>query len=405
MKKGIIAIVVAVVLIGGYVFAQTATRNATVDIIEQYVDRLEAESGHAYDVELNWLEQGWRTGKVEMTLRMDFMEEEILYHEVFQLTYGFLRTQIRGIGQLTVFEDNVNETIFDGKPFVSKGVASMGGLTLEYTVPNIDRNTDGMVLNIPETIMQVVATDTSLHYTLHNPGFRLYHESDPGHFSLGEVSVESHTAWRLEKLQHSHLEMKLASLDMDTPDLNFSMSDFLLATHLMVEDGIASGSVRYEVGQFDVPEVGSGNALLEMEVQGVNYALFEHLQQNPDLIEDEAFVAEFFYDLVHNNDARLLLNTFEFEAEGIGRAHVHGSFGINDTQLDQDEFMAMIQEDASALIPYMAVSLTVEELPLIALMSMMMITTEQLPWLIEMRDGEFYLNGEILDLENMGLPE
>lgn len=402
MKKGIIAIVLAVLLIGSYVVAQTATRNATEEVFEQFAERVAEDSG--YSIELNWLEQGRSSGKLEMHWRLDLFEDEIHYHEVLSLNYGFLRTKIKGEGHLTVFGDMVNDTLFDGHPFISTGVASMGGLTLEYLVPQIEKVIDdGLVLNIPQSVMQIIATDSSLHYTFNNPGFRMAHDVEPGHLDMGALALESHSAWREGTLQHQQVEMTFAGVDVQSPDLSFSISDMRLASHLIIDEGIAAGGLRYEIGSFDMPDVGKGSGVFDLEVHGINYALLESLQQDPELLEDEDYVIDLIYEAFQNNDLKVTLNTLEFEAEGIGRAHLHGDLTVDDIPLTRDEFHAHLKGDPSFVLPYLVVSLHVEELPLIALMSMMMITTEQLPWKFEMREGDLYLNDERIDLEALGL--
>ncbi|WP_194756509.1 YdgA family protein [Aliidiomarina indica] len=401
MRKGIIAIVIAVVLLGGYVVGQTATKNATTDVFEQLAERIAEQSG--YNIDLIWLEQRWGSGQLEMHISVEGIDE-LRYREVIDLNYGFLRTKINGSGQLVVFGSNVNDTIFDGQAFTSTGVAGMGGLTMEYSIPTIEKELDeGLILNIPESILQVVATDSTLHFTFNNPGFLLTHDVDPGHFEVGATAIESHTAWRLGKLHHQQVDMTFSGVTAETPDLNFAVTDMRFASHLIVEDGFASGGMRYELGHFNIPDVGTGTGLIEFELEGANYALFEALQRDPELLEDEDYMAGLLYELLHNNDAKLTLNTFEFEAEGLGRAHLHGELTVADIDLSQDEFQLDLLNDPEFLMQYIELSLHVEELPLIALMAMMMITTEQLPWLFEMRDGHFYLNGEQLDLEEMGM--
>ncbi|RUO35860.1 DUF945 family protein [Aliidiomarina sanyensis] len=400
MKKGII-IAVLLLVVGAYFVGTAVTRNATGSIIENITERMAEESG--YDVDIQWLDNGFFRGNLQVTATMQFDESELTFQEAMKLRYGFLRTRVTGEANILLDGESLSEQLFDGK-ITSKGLASMQGYSTEYRFPAISSEHFGrLLLSAPPFTVKMVFTDSAMHYELDSEGVTLTMPDSEEEIQVEGIRIASQSVLADNQLRQQQMEYRINSVVSTAADAAFSMQDSVLTSDFSVDQDVVNGTLMYELGSFQFGEV-AGFAELGLRYEDFSFSALQAWGDSTNT-NDTSAQSGALRLLMTQGEPVLHIDTFDLTIEEIGRTQMNGYLRFDRRGLNDEEVELLFGENSDDLIRHIRVHLKVEELPLLAMMTMMMITTDPLPWTFDFHDGELLLNNEVLNLSDFGLPQ
>ncbi|RUO23165.1 hypothetical protein CWE08_00475 [Aliidiomarina iranensis] len=402
MRKGLIAIIVIVLAVVGYVAGVITTKKATYQAIEALVEEVERSAQFQVDVDVDWQEQGARKATVVFNVNLKDLEDvdfPVSYEETIELTYGFLNTKWEGRGDIQIEDRNLSDILFSGNRFTSSGVVSRGGLRVTYDFPTSELQEDDFTVSAQPMQMHFVMAGEERRFHFQVPELEL---ADMNQQSLAftELLITGDTRMLDGEVFSSESKISLANMELNLESFGtpiqatgyYSTLNTLRADEELRLDGI------FGLESFDAGPTVKGNARFDWALSGLDYNAIMVLNEalNRGDLESEEIDEYFYSALIASDDIQLRINEFLVSAEGWGDFSSSGTVGFNISELSDAQKRTVFESPEA--YEYIAADFVVEEMPGMLQMMLMAFTSESLPWQIRVRDGVLYINDELVDL-------
>ena len=386
---------VGLVIIFGliYVGLVAVTGSKVRDITEQQLQIYNAQTPDA-EVELNWHETSFWRSEGEMRITMQVESETLDLIQSITLQHGALRAKVRGelTGQFA--GSSLNEMFFNRQPVILEGRVGLAGARLTYAVPALTYIDEE--LDISYTVS---AFETDLV---------LQEQEQHSKIQIDWIEVETAMTGAADVMRWEGIEATTQSR-LNPKDKQFEYAQSMFSIEEMVYGTNPEASVRVEnlrnetdmtrvegnvevknsltVDTYEVSSV-TGELTFNMTVGPVPFASFQALQNG---IEDPAILNAFLHDTQKGN-AKLVIEELELSMGQMGNLSAHGEFQLRDDINFEQGFTAGSAGD------FLQGELEVQDLPLLLLMPLSGVVSGELPWKLELREGDLLINGEALNL-------
>lgn len=406
MRKGLIAIIVIIIAVVGYVAGVVTTKQATYDAVAVMVEELERNT--QFDVEVDWQEQGSRTDIVVVKVAMadipDMPEFDfpLYYEETIELSYGFLNTKWAGSGDIISGDDTMSEVLYSGHKITSSGVVSRGGLRVSYDFPTLNMVEDDFAITAEPMQMHIVMAGEERRFNFAAPLVELGGEGNEG-VRLNEIMVNADTRMLEGEVFSSATQMSLGKMELNAEAVGAPIIvEGLTSTFnaLRADEELRMNGL-FVLESLDAGPTVKGNARIDWAVEGLNYQEVMNLNealQNEQLTQEET-LNRIFATLIANDNMVFRLNELLVVGEGWGNLRTHGTVAMDFSGVEDTQASALLE--SSELFQHFDINFMIEEMPGMLQMMMMAFTTEALPWNLQYSDGEIYLNDELLDLNEL----
>lgn len=406
MRKGLIAIIVIILAVVGYVAGVVTTKKATYQAVEAMVEELERNP--QFDVQVDWQEQGSRTDIVVVKVAMADMPDmpelglPLYYEETIELSYGFLNTKWAGIGDVISGDETMSEFLYAGHKVTSSGVVSRGGLRVTYDFPTLSMIEDDIAIAAEPMQMHFVMAGEERRFNFSAPVVEFFGEGNEG-ITLNAIMMNSDTRMLEGEVFSSATQMSLGKMEVNAKALGApivveglnSTLNTLRADEELRMNGL------FVLESLDAGPTVKGNARVDWAVEGLNYQEFMDLNdalQNQQLNEEET-LNRIFAAIIANDNMLFRLNELLVVGEGWGNLRSHGTVAMDFSGVENQQAADLIEN--AEIFQHFDIDFVIEEMPGMLQMMMMAFTTDELPWNLKYSNGEIYLNDELLDLNEL----
>lgn len=402
MRKGLIAIIVIILAVVGYVAGVVTTKKATYEAVEVMVEELERNS--QFIVAVDWQEEGSRDATVVVRVEMKGIPEfdfPIHYEETIQLSYGFLNTKWAGSGDIFIEDRKISDVLYNGNPFTSSGVVSRGGMQVTYDFPILSVIEDGFSVQAEPMQAQFVLAGEERRFNFIAPELTVRGDDNDG-LTLTSLMMNSDSRMLDGEIFSSSSQMSLAGAELNFPDVApITITGIYSTLNTLRADDEMRMNGTFAVESVDAGPAVKGNANIDWAVEGFKYQEFKDLNealQNHELSEEE-MAERVFSAVIASEDVLFRLNELLVVGEGWGSLRSHGTVGMDLSSLQDSQKMDLL--GSGELLNYFDVNLVIEEMPGMLQMMMMAFTSDDLPWNLRYSKGDVYLNDELVDLDGM----
>ncbi|MCL5050811.1 MAG: YdgA family protein [Firmicutes bacterium] len=397
MARSIKWLVGLAVIVGiTYVALVAITGSKMRDIASQQLEAYQQQNPEV-DVDLTWHDTSfWRSEGV-VSFSMDIEDEQVAFTHTMNLRHGALRASVTGEITGIVGEFDVNQRLFEGQAITLDGRVGLGGLSLTYHVPevNFDDQNIGLQYRVAAFDVDVVLRDSDQHSQLTIDWIEML-------LGAPDTGVDANQKLRFENVQmRSHTDVgddglfdastARFSIDhiyyTDAAEPVVSMRDFSSDIDMQRNGDYVAGTANLMVNEYDAYGV-TGVFELETSTSELSFSAFRTWQENsndPDAIND------FLVNLQQQQSA-LNIDNLRLTMGQMGNLVANGSFTLRE---DLD-FSTGFDPEADDNI--FQGNLIVEDLPVLLLMPLSGLVSGELPWVVELREGNMLVNGEPLDL-------
>ncbi|MCH8501004.1 MAG: hypothetical protein LAT77_03710 [Aliidiomarina sp.] len=400
MKKNIV-IVVIILAITGYIAGILTTKKLAEEQLPRLIE--EFSEYHEFEVNVEWLAQGWRSGKVRISGNAELDNStRILFSENVDLTYGFLSARWIGQG-----ESRIDALLAEGMTpytYSSQGRVSRGGLFLDYQGDAYNQvwNDWSLELGVVHAQLAMVGSKILMDWQVSHAFYGLGENEG---VAARDVKVHWGTQTRNGVAEvvdlRSHVGQFGMTFGQDAESFNWHGEDigysfFMDATR---EDASIYGSSNANFIWSDSPTT----VTVDWRLNGVKSADVLVLQRfliDRDFseLDDEAWANLAAFVSV---DPELVVERFVGESEQLGKLELHGSM----TFLTERWAEMMDSLDNHRNVPFnatlglMNLDVTVTELPAMGQMLLLALPedAQSMPLRIILKDGEFSANGHPVD--------
>ena len=379
-----------------YIALVAVTGSQIRNIAEDQLQTYNAQSPEA-QAAINWQETGfWRsTGEVRATMQLDDELLEIVH--TFSLRHGALRASIEGEVNGNLGDTQLNDMLFAGQSASLDGRIGLGGVRLTYTVPELNYVDDDLAMGwtVAPFELDVVLREHEQHSQMHVEWVAMTNGAAGTSDGMRWEDIEITSQARLNpddrQFDYGNSVFRIGQLMLnDGADTTVLIEGLLNETDMTREAGMVEADNRLTVDAYDIYGV-AGELTFNVKLGPVPYESFQNLQSQAD---DTAALNAFLYDM-QQADTRLVIDTLELTMGQMGDLVASGEFQVRqDIDLQQDFSV----ESAGDL---MEGQLEVRDLPLLLLMPLSGMVSGELPWTLELRQGDLLINGETLELPDM----
>lgn len=381
-----IGLVVGAIYIG--LVAMTGSKMR--DIAEQ---QLEAYNAQQQDVELRleWHDTGfWRsTGVLHVS-----MEEVLQLSHTIELTHGALRARIHGEVNADVGDFNVAQQLFEDQPIRLDGRIGLGGVALSYQVPELryDDQDLGMEYHIAPFSFDVVLRDQEQHSQVQIDWLEVSASVIGATDVMRIEGLEAGSQTRLNA-DDGQFERALSGFQFkrfefsDYVDPIVVLNDGKFEVELSREQDEARLQASMLVDSYDVYGV-EGDFALKLHTTPMPAAhIIAWQEQNASVEATNALL-----NALREYGSQLMLETLELTMGEMGDLRADGYFELRE---------GVTFDSPQPLVPmgdHVQGQVVVHDLPLLLLMPLAGLVSAELPWTLELTDGELTINGESLQL-------
>lgn len=394
---------VGLVVIAGIIYLGlvAVTGSQMRSIAEEQLETYNAQSPDA-EVTIEWHDTGfWRSvGEVRLSTPIEDETLDIV-HSV-ELRHGALRAGISG--EVTGFmgDNALHEMLFADQRIRLDGRIGLGGVRLTYAVPGLQYVDDdlGERYTAAPFEIDVVLREHEQHTQFEiewiEMGSAEGGATDTMRFENMAGTSQSRLNQDDRQFDHAQTTFSVGQVTFAMPaqgqgsDVTIRIDGIHNETEMTRDNGDVEIHNRLTVDAYDVYGV-EGELTAIMQMGPVPYASFQALQTNT---EDPATVAAFLHDL-QQHDSRLVIETLDLTMGQMGDLRASGEFWLrNDIDFNQG-FTATAAGDV------LAGRMEIEDLPLLILMPLSGMISGELPWTLELNEGDLMINGEPLNLPQM----
>lgn len=382
----------AVVVAAIYFILVAVTGSQIRSVTEAQLNSYAAQSPEV-EISVEWLDTSFWRSVGNIHARMPVAEGEYVEIEhALRFNHGALRARIAGDVQVLVSGEPALNELFNGEQVTMHGRGGLGGLRLTYEVPalNFVDEAAGASIRSDSFSADLVLRDSEQHGQIYidwiefgsplgevvriegmeaNSQNRLmksdgFFEHASGYFSVDRIASGegSQNRFSVEGLENT-LEMHRDGDDITVENL------------LQVEN--------YQIANFE------GHLNFDMVLAPLSFAAFQAMQSP----EDEELALRELFGSMQEKGTRLTINDLTVNMGQMGNLVAAGELNLR-----QDvDINAALERDASAA-EWAEGELQVTDLPMLMLMPLMGMVSGELPWRVELRQGELIINGDSLSL-------
>lgn len=423
MKKFLLGLLVLAVII--YVGGTAITANQTNQFITDFYAEQQSElQGIPLELELDWHQQGWWTSAFTVTLtgRVEDMEHQ--FKSDMSLSHGLARSRVTGEHWFELLGENLNEAVFGGEPIRSSGHVGVGGLALTIETQAINETfADGdLQLEMSPMVWQLAVADDEQRFAMDLPYLQLreklleeqlriddqgqpYTDLVAGSFELDlrEFTLDSGSRSRNGTLVFQELNGALSQLEMLMGDETTLLVDTQWRSRGEVEQGQYTQHLEVDIGQLR-SIFGQGAAQLDLSLTGLPYAQLERWQQltQSSTEPDEEVVRQLLAESLtewYENEPELQVHRLYLTEEELGELELHGRAWFNESFAAAEP--GTLFRDSASFLQHVDLAFDITEAPMMLRMTMMPVTSAELPWEVRLEGEHLYLNGERLSEEEL----
>ncbi|MCC5878475.1 MAG: DUF945 family protein [Idiomarina sp.] len=397
---------VGLVVIAGIIYLGlvAVTGSQMRSIAEDQLETYNAQSPEA-EVNISWHETGfWRSvGEVRLVTPMEGETLDVVHS--IELRHGALRAGISGEVTGLLGDVALNDMLFADQPIRLDGRIGLGGVRLTYAVPALnfthylDEDLGERYTAAPFEI-DVVLREHEQHTQFEIEWIEMRSAEDGATDTMRFENLAGTSQSRLNKddrqFDHAQTSFSVGQVVFGLPaqgqsnDVTIRIDGFHNETEMTRDNGDVEIHNRLTVDAYDVYGV-EGELTAIMQMGPVPYTSFQALQED---IEDPAVFNAFLHDL-QQHDSRLVIETLDLTMGQMGDLRASGEFWLrNDIDFNQG-FTAAAAGD------FLAGRMEIEDLPLLILMPLSGMISGELPWTLELNEGDLLINGEPLNLPQM----
>lgn len=400
MKKNIL-IVVVILVITGYIAGVLTTKK----LAEEQLPRLIAEFSeyHEFEANVEWLAQGWRSGKVQISGNVELDNStRVEFNESVDLTYGFLSARWSGQG-----ESRIDVQVGEGMTpytYSSQGRVSRGGLFLDYHGDAYNAVLVDWNLDLGEVHAQLAIVGSKIVMDWQVPHV-FYGLGENEGVAARDVQMHWGTQTRNGVAEvidlRSHVGQFGMTFGQDAENFNWhgediSYSFFMDATR---EEASMYGTSNANFTWSESPAM----LAVDWRLNGLKSADVLALQRfliDRDFseLDDEAWAN---FGALASTNPELVVERFAGESEQLGKLELHGSMTFLTerwvTMMGQLENQQNLPFDAT--LKLINLDVTVTSLPVMGHMLLLALPEEaqSMPLRIILQDGEITANGHPLE--------
>lgn len=346
------------------------------------------------DVEIEWTETGFWSSEGLVTVQMDVepLGNLVITHTM-RLRHGALGAAVAGELEASLGGESINARMLNGEPIILDGRVGLGGARLSYQVPAIEMADEAsdIVLMAAPFALDVVLTDDEQHSQTRIEWLRVT-PTEQSHAKEG-VYVEGLHFSAQTRLDPDDGELLLSTGEsgieyaaFNNADDQAQMSLRQLVNEIRAER--VGDSLQFE-SDLSVEEIDYMGFMADLEldfvVENIPFAAFQQFQQNAD--QEGADFA--LLEATRQNGGKLILKQLQTTITDFGRVEANGEFWLRE---------GFPRTEDAEFGDYLNGQMNVLDLPQMLMMPLSGVISGELPWLIELEDGELSINGEALDL-------
>ncbi|MFU8783842.1 DUF945 family protein [Aliidiomarina sp.] len=406
MRKGIIAVIAIAVVVVGYVVGVITTKQATYNAIENLVVEMERQENA--QVEALWQDQSARSATLLLNVSADTGIPDmgaVIYTETIDLRYGFLNTKWSGTGDFQLGEHTASEALFAGQPLTSEGVVSRGGLRVRYLMPELNYEiASGLVFHAKASESALIMAGEDVRVLLNAPEFT-FKGAEGNHAVITGINMSSDTRNLHGEMFSNAGIFSIDSVALNLPDFAepITIEGIRNTFEVLRKDDELQAKGSFAIAQVDGEPAVRGSGRIEWLLEGIDYQAFRDLeafmQSNTHHTPDSDLQERVVRAALQSELVTLRLNTFEAETESWGSLRSNGVLSLDLRELSAAERQTLVL--GTDLMPYAHIEMNFAELPPMLQLMAMAISTDPLPWKLEFRNNEVWVNGELLDLSQM----
>lgn len=389
--KWLVGLVVIIGLI--YIGLVAVTGSKVRDITEQQLQAYNAQSPDA-DIEISWHEAGfWRSeGDIRMTMPIENESLELVHS--ITLKHGALRAKVQGEVTGNLAGTSFNEMLFNNQTVNLDGRVGLAGVRLTYAVPEllyVDEELDISYAVAPfefDLVLQEQAQHSQLHIDWVQ--FDMFVEGSSHRMRWEDIETTGQSRLNADDSQFEHAEAVFSVGEMvfgATDETIAHIENLRNETDVARTAGVVEVENRLTVEAYEISGV-TGDLTFNMTLSPISFASFQALQSG---IDDIQSTNALLHDLQQNN-ASMVIEKLELTMGQMGNLNAHGEFQLRDDIDFQQGFSA---ESAWDLLQG---ELEINDLPILLLMPLSGMVSGELPWTLELREGDLLINGETLNL-------
>lgn len=389
--KWILAIAVLAALI--YVALVAVTGAQMRSIAEQQLAHYDNQNPEV-SAQLEWQDTSFRRSLGELRLELDIEGELLEITHSVVLTHGALRAKIEGEATAVLGDFSFADTFFDGAPLTLAGRVGLAGVTLSYQVPELRFEDDDLQMkyHMAPFAVDIVLREKDQHSHTEIAWIEIAATVIGATDVMRWEGITLSSQTRLDQaggqFEHGLSRFNVASLTFgDYVESLAEVNDIRTEIEAWRENDLVRAEGSFEVTDYDVYGV-AGELGVTFNVANVPFTGFRQWQQQAD---DQDALNHLFHDM-QQQQTQLSIENLKLTMGEMGNLQAQGHFEMRD---DIDFLQGQSFEDAAELLQG---RLLVEDLPLLLLMPLSGLVSGELPWTIELREGNVLINGEALEL-------
>lgn len=372
-----------------YLALVAVTGSKMRDIAEQQV-AASTEQEPGVEARIEWHETGfWRSSGV-LTVNIEDPAMELVH--TINLRHGALHAAISGEASAVLDDFDINAQLFSAQPLTLDGRVGLTGMSLTYEIPSIhyqDTALGSEVTSSPFAI-DLVLRDHDQHTQ----------------FNVDWIEVRSNTQGvsGIDRLEGLHMTAQ-TSLSDDDGRFEHGITKFGFDAYVSQRDGAQVSMVegasidtemqregddvtvqsRMEVAEYEMYGI-RGGLTVALHTTAMPLASVQHWQNAEG--DTEAF-SQVLEDL-RDAGTQFVLDEFDLGLGEMGDIAAHGQFELRDD--------IAFTSPGNSVGDYLQGELTIQDMPAMLMLPLSGLVSGELPWILELREGNLTVNGEPLEL-------
>lgn len=360
-------------------------------IADEYLVSYNAQQ-QDFDVQLEWLETGFWGSTGVVYIEVDNAALQLSH--TLKLRHGALRARISG--ELTAIVDgfDVGEELFADEPITLNGRIGLGGLSVTYQTPELDYTDDelGMVYRAAPATLNVVQRDHEQHTLFQvdwlDANASIVGASDILRFEGLAASSQTRMHPSDGKIEHARSHFAIRSFEFSDADApTVSLEDVGIEVELQRDDTEIQANLSVQVEAYDVYGV-NGDLAVATHTTGMPFASFATWME----AEGSAAATSNLLLSLREFSTQFVVENFALSLGELGNLVAEGRFEL------RDDIDFTPEQLGGAATDYLQGQLIIRDLPLTVLLPLAGLVSGELPWTLELQQGNLTLNGEPLPL-------
>ena len=359
------------------------------DIAEQLVVA-SAEKEPDVDAHIEWHETGfWRSSGV-LTVNVEDSAMQLVH--TVSLRHGVLHAAISGEASVTINDFDINAQLLSAQPLTLDGRVGLAGMSITYQIPAI-------YYEDPALGSEITSSPWAIDLVLRD-------QDQHTHLDLDWIELRTDTRGvsGIDRLEGLYMTAQ-TSLSDDDGEFQHGITQFGFEAYVSQRDGAQVSMVEGASSDTEVQRVGD-DLTLQSRFEVVQYEMYGirgdltvalHTTAMPlasvlnwqHATDDTEVVGQFLEDL-RDADTQFVLDEFDLGLGEMGTVVAHGQFEIRDD--------IAFTSPRNSVGDYLQGELTIQDMPVMLMLPLSGLVSDELPWVLALQEGILTVNGEALEL-------